>query len=367
MRTSMWAMGLSAVMVGCDGGLDDAVVKTAVQQHFNQANAPGRTGLLIKGRSGVVWWQASMFDKSCLEQKDLAFNDSPASRPANARAVARISPTYKSQWGITAATPTGYCIDLGSDPTIEIGEVVWSADRYRVDTTITMKSPTPWFECLERGARQRVVEVLVDNDAPVVQTDLSLFQGDCPHPLPASEPRRAGREPVAAAPGAPTPGDIKKLAEAFDEALASNNHLAARDMVSCYNLFEEPAYEACAVSEIIAHGSVKAGDADPWLEYAVTDFDSFSKPTRDRENPSMYHVTMKHRRSNKVRSFTVQWVSGDWKLVGIVGVKAEGLTTARILNDLYDRTQRDIFARRLAGEKIDEKGEPLPGFEQPEE
>ncbi len=363
MRTMILAM----MVAGCDGGLDEAEVKAAVQQHFDQANAPGRTGLLIKGRSGVVWWQASMFDKGCLEKKDLAFNDDPASRPSNARAVARISPTYAAQWGITAATPTGYCIDLGSDPTIAVGEVVWSADRYRVDTTITMKTPTPWFECLESGARMRVVEVLVENDAPSVQTDLALFQGDCPHPLPASEARRSGREPVAAAPGAPTAGDIKKLAAAFDEALGSNEHLAARDMVSCYNLFEENPYEACAVSEIIAHGSVKAGDADPWLEYAVTDFESFSRPTRDRENPSMYHVSMKHRRSKKLRSFTVQWVGGDWKLVGVVGVKAEGLTTARILNDLHDREKRDIFSRRVAGEKIDEKGEPLPGFEPKDE
>jgi len=357
----MMIMGM--MVTACDGGLDETEVKAAVQQHFDQANAQGRTGLLIKGRSGVVWWQASMFDKGCLEKKDLAFNDEPSSRPSNAKAVARISPTYGAQWGITAATPTGYCIDLGSDPTIAIGDVVWSADRYRVNTTITMKTPTPWFECLESGARQRVVEVVVENELPSVQTDLSLFQGDCPHPLPVSEARRSGREPVAAAPGAPTGGDIKKLAAAFDDALASNDHLAARDMVSCYNLFEETPYEACAVSEIIAHGSVKAGDADPWLEYAVTDFEGFSRPTRDRENPSMFHVSMKHRRSKKLRSFTVQWAGGDWKLVGVVGVKAEGLTTARILNDLHDREKRDIFSRRAAGEKIDEKGEPLPGFE----
>jgi hypothetical protein len=354
-------------LTGCDGGLDEAEVKAAVQQTFDDANAPGRTGLLIKGRSGVVWWQASMFDKSCLEEKDLAFNDDPASRPSNAKAVARISPTYANQWGITAATPTGYCIDLGTDPSISLGEVVWSADRYRVDTTLSMKTPTPWFECLERGAKVRVVEVLVENDAPVVQTDLGLFQGDCPHPIPASETRRAEREPAAAAPGAPTSGDIKSLAEAFDSALASNDHTTARDLVSCYNLFEENMYQACAISEIIAHGSVKAGDADPWLEYAVTDFDSFSRPSKDRENPSMYHVTMKHRRSNKTRGLTVQWVSGGWKLVGVVGSKAEGLTTARILSDLHDREKHDIFTRRLAGEKIDEKGEPLPGFEPTEE
>ncbi|MFT5686306.1 MAG: hypothetical protein ACI8RZ_007262 [Myxococcota bacterium] len=359
MRTVILAM----MVAGCDGGLDEAEVKAAVQQHFEQANPPGRTGLLIKGRSGVVWWQASMFEKSCLEQKNLAFNDDPGSRPSNAKATARISPTYVNQWAITAATPTGYCIDLGTDPAVEVGDVVWSADRYRVTATISMKTPTPWFECLESGAKQRVVEVLVENDAPVIETDLSLFQGDCPHPLPTSQARRSSREPVAAAPSAPTAGDIKKLADAFDAALASNGHLAARDMVSCYNLFEDAPYEACAVSEIIAHGSVKAGDADPWLEYAVTDFESFSRPTRDRENPSMYHVSMKHRRSNKLRSFTVQWAEGDWKLVGVVGVKAEGLTTARILNDFHDRDKRDIFARRVAGEKIDEKGEPLPGFE----
>ena len=363
----MRAMILAMVLVGCDGGLDEAEVKAAVQTHFDAANAPGRTGLLIKGRSGVVWWQASMFEKSCLEQKDLAFNDDPASRPSNAKATARISPTYKSQWGITAATPTGYCIDLGADPTISIGEVVWSADRYRVDTTITMKSPTPWFECLETGARQRVVEVLVENDAPAVQTDLSLFQGDCPNPVPVSTARQSGREPAQAAPGAPSPDAIRELAAIFDQALADNDHTTARDMVACYNLFEDEPYEACSISEIIGHGSVKNGDADPWLEYAVTDFEGFSRPVQDRDKPFLFHVTLKHRRSKKTRSFTVQWAGRQLKLVGIVGAKAEGLTTARILTDLHDRDKKDIFLRRLAGEELDDKGNSLNPGAEPEE
>ena len=350
------------LLAGCDGGLEDEEVAAAVQQAFDAANPPGRTGLLMKGRSGVVWWEAGMFEKSCLEQKDLAFNDDPASRPASAKGRARISPTYDNQWGITAVTDTGYCIDLGADPQLQIGEVVWSADRYRVDTTITMKTATPWFSCLERAARQRVVEVTVDNDLPVVQTDLSLFQGDCPVPVPASQARKPRREPTRDAPIAPTASDIRKLAAAFDAALDDHNAEAARALVSCYNLFEEEPYGACSLAEIIPHGSVKGGDADPWLEYAATDFEGFGRPIKDRDNGSIYHVPFTHKRTGKRKSLSVQWVDGQWKLLGVVSVKSAGLTRARIVNDLHDRSKRDIFSRRLAGEQIDEKGEPLsPG------
>ena len=96
MRT-MWLMaaGLGLSLAGCDGGggLSDEEVLTAVRAKFDEANQPGRTGLLMKGRTGVVWWQASMFDKRCIEEKDLAFNDDPLSRPAGSQTIARISPT----------------------------------------------------------------------------------------------------------------------------------------------------------------------------------------------------------------------------------------------------------------------------------
>lgn len=346
--------------MACSGGLSDEEVHDAVQQAFQAANPAGRTGLLMRGRAGVVWWEASMFDKSCLEKNNLAFNDDPASRPANARGIARISPTYANQWGVVAATPSGYCLDLGTDPRVTLGEVVWSADRYRVDATYTMADPTPWFTCLESAARQRVIEVTLDGAGqPVIETPLSLFQEDCPAPIPVSVPRSGRPTPRIAAPKAPTLSEVQKLAQAFDDALARADAVAARDMVACYNLYEKPAYDACALSEVLGHGAIQTQEANPWLEYAAVDFDVFKKPRKDKDSPGMYHLMFPHRRTGETRSISVQWVDGRWKLVGIVGQKAAGLTTARIVSDLYDRKKRDIFRRRLDGEELDHRGEPL--------
>lgn len=355
------AVGLwSTLLLGaCDSGPSDEEITAAVEAAFDSANPQGRTGLLIKGRDGVVWWQAGAFTNKCLEENDLAFNDDPTSRPANAQGLARISPTYKNQWTITAATDTGYCIDLGADPKIEVKDISKDIDGYRVVTAYSMGTPTKWFECLRSDYRDRLVEVGVDAEGqPVVNTDLSLFQGDCPHPLPPASPRKAGTEPTAAAPSAPTAAQLQSLAAAFDEALASRNGEAAAAMVSCYNLYEEKPYGACAVSEIIPHGSMKDSEANPWMEYAIKDFTAFSKTTRDRENPSIYHVPFKHKRSGETRSISVQWAGGEWKLLGVVSRKSAGLTVARIVNDLHDREKRDIFGRRVAGEDIDDSGQP---------
>lgn len=352
-------VGLMGLLLGCDSGPSDEEITAAVEGAFAAANPAGRTGLLMKGRDGVVWWQAGAFTNKCLEQNDLAFNDDPNSRPPGAQGIPRISPTYKNQWTITAATDTGYCIDLGADPKVSVGEVTKDVDGYRVVATYSMGSPTKWFECLRSDYRDRVVTVRVGEDGqPIVDTDMGLFQGDCPRPIPASAPRKPGSEPTAAPPSPPTAQQLQKLAAEFDAALAGRDGQGARDLVSCYNLYEQKAYGACALSEVIPHGSVTAGEGNPWLEYAAKDFTVFERATRDRENPSIYHVPFKHRRSGETRSISVQWVGGQWKLLGIVSRKAAGLTVARILNDLHDREKRDIFSRRLAGEDIDDQGQP---------
>ena len=368
-RTVAAAAGLIGVMLvgaGCDGGgggLSDEEVLTAVRAKFDAANEAGRTGLLMKGRTGVVWWEAGMFDKACIEQKDLAFNDDPISRPAGSKSIARISPTYINQWGIVASTPTGYCLDLGADPKMEFtSEPEWALDRYKVDVKISMGTPTPWFECLEQGAKERTVEITVDEASgqPSVETALDLFQGDCPHPVPVSAPRKSRTEPVQPAPQAPSAAEVKALAEKFDAALAEGDAAAALKLLSCYNLFEEKQYGNCSTAEVIAHGSVKEGQTNPWLEYALTDFGELSgRPQKDREKDNMFHIPFKHKRNGNTRSISVQWVSGEWKLVGIVSQKAEGITVARIVNDLHDREKRDIFRRRMEGEEIDYRGEPI--------
>lgn len=349
-----------AFLAACSSGPADEEIAAAVESAFSSANPSGRTGLLMKGRTGVVWWQTGAFTPACLENNDLAFNDDPTTRPASARGAARISPTYQKQWGVTAATDTGYCIDLGSDPQISVGDVSPSGEGYRVVATITMAQPTKWFECLRSDLRDRVVEISVDAEGmPVVDTDMSLLQGDCPANIPASAARAAKPMPTAEAPSAPTAAQLQQLAADFDAALASRDGQKARDLIACYNLFEaSPYYDACALSEIIPHGSVVADEANPWLEYAIKDFTELQQASQDRDIPNMYHVTFRHRRSGDRKSISVQWVDGEWKLVGIVSRKSPGLTVARILNDLHDRDKRDIFRRRMAGEDIDETGQP---------
>jgi hypothetical protein len=345
------------LLAGCDSGPPDEEIVAAVEGAFAAANPPGRTGTLMKGRDGVVWWQTSAFDGACLEKNDLAFNDDPTSRPANAQGIPRISPTHLNQWAITAATDTGYCIDLGADPAVSVGEVTKSGEGYRVVATVSMATPTKWFECLRSDHRDRVVQIAVDEaGAPVVETDMSLLQGDCPHPIPASKPRTSRPEPTTAAPAPPTASQIQALAAEFDAALAGRDGAAARALVSCYNLYEPKPYGACALIEVIAHGSVTADEANPWLEYAARDFSVLTAATRDKLNPSIYHVPFKHRRSGDTRSISVQWADGRWKLLGVVSRRSAKLTAARILNDLHRRDKRDILARRLAGEQIDEAG-----------
>ena len=51
------------------------------------------------------------------------------------------------------------------------------------------------------------------------------------------------------------------------------------------------------------------------------------------------------------------------ELVGIIHKKGHDLSTVRFLNDLHEPAKAKILERRIAGEKIDDKGEWLPGFD----
>ena len=51
-----------------------------------------------------------------------------------------------------------------------------------------------------------------------------------------------------------------------------------------------------------------------------------------------------------------------------MSVIGAGITPVRLMNDLHQKDARDIFERRLAGEKINVKGQPLdPNAEKEEE
>lgn len=355
---------VSLILVACGGppsSLDESAARKAVESAFAAANPAGRTGMELKGKS--VWLQGPWFDASCLESKDLAFNEKPG---GNGGGAAKISPTFQNQRWITASTPKGYCVVLGESPTLSLTEAKWEGGAWRMKGTVGIGAPSPWFECIseQHKAREFIVKPGVgEGAAPVIEGDLDLRQGDCPSPLPGGEERGPTGPAPAEAHAAPSIDEVRALIAAFDQALVDGKLVEARAMTACYNLAEEPpVYGACSVGELVAHGptflaEARPQDGTPWLEYAATGPDGFTRVVKDGRHPSMAHALVKHKRTGKDRSVSVVWADGGWKLVGVVFRKAEALTTARYLNDLHDSKKRDIFERRFVkGEKIDDQG-----------
>lgn len=372
----MPALPLMLLILACGPAvtISEEEARAVLEPALAAGTPAGRTGVLLKGKA--VWLQAPWFDKACLEQNDLAFNDDPASRPATGGGVPRISPTFKNQRFLTASTPTGYCVVLGDGLKAEIkaAEFDWGTqDRWRFTVAWTMAQPSPWFNCLDASVRERVVVVRQGEDgSAVLDGDAVLASGDCPHPLPEGEDRAASPRPTKAAPKAPSRDDVVAALKAFDDALWEGDFLAARRAMSCYNLFQDEKYGNCSVGELISTGPVSRGDprlqdGTPWLEYIQDGYDGFTRIVADRKDRSLYHVVYKHKRTGKDRSLSVQYVDGGWKVVGVVGRQAEAITTARVINDLHDSRRRDIFERRVAGEKIDEEGNSLVPEEPPAE
>lgn len=358
------------VMGGCgpDSIFPETEARAALEPALAAATPSGRTGMLLKGKA--VWLEAPMFDAACLESKNLAFNDDPDRRPANARGIARISPTYLNQRFLTASTADGYCVYMGEGLSTEIKSATWDKvekDRWHFKVAYTMAASTPWFDCLAPEWKEREIVVRkgeVPGATPTIEGTLALAEGTCPHPAPGGELRDARARPTAPPPRAPSRDDVLAAIKAWDDALWAGDFVAARDALSCYNLFEEAKVGTCSVGEVVAAGPVPRGeprmqDGTPWLEYVQDDYAAFERIVADRKDKTLFHATYAHKRTGKERSISVQYVDGGWKLVGIVGKQLETLTTARILNDLHDSKRRDIFERRLAGEKIDEEGNSL--------
>ena len=339
--------------------------KQAVQSAFASANPPGRTGMELGGKA--VWLSAYGFDNTCLEQKDLAFNDDPRKRHDSTQDVMRISPTYAAQRFITASTSAGYCLYVGDDPQLEITEIEPETDTWHVTAKLGLAKSTPWFDCLDVRFTTRFLDVIDPGDRSAAVRDpaeLALFQGKCPSPMPGGEERpKAHARPTVKPPAPPTMADVQSVVKAFDDALYAHDFQKALSYVSCANLVEEaPFFGACSVGELVAvgphpRGQERAEDGTPWLEFAVASFSDFQRVVPERRDPTLYHVTLTHKRTGRDRSFAVQWDQGKWKLLGVVDSKAEGLTFARFLYDLHDPSRMATFDRRLKGEKLDEKGQ----------
>lgn len=344
------------------GSSDEEMGKLVVDA-FSAANPPGTVGAELGGKG--VWYSAIFLDPDCLTSRDLAHADDPSLRPTSAAGIPRMSPRYETQNWITYSTPKGWCLYLGENPKINVEGVRKIGNYYEVDTVVSVENPSPYWTCMTDGFIHRVVEVRKGADAKyAVNSPVDLHQGGCPVPLPGGFERKPSTRPSIAPPHAPAPAHVEQLISAFDKALFQRQFEAALALVSCVNLFEKSPWGSCSVGELVALGpSIERATGPehgvPWLEGAISAASDLGEIRRDSADPTLYHVTVVHQRTKRPRTLAVQWVDGQWKLLGVVGQKGEGLTSMRFLYDLDQRDRREVFERRLAGEQVDELGNPL--------
>lgn len=356
---TLFAPPLVVLLGGCGAApMDSEPAKMAVMKAFSDANPPGRAGLLLKGHH--IWLEAPYFVPSCIEEKGLAFNDDPRQRPS--ATGQRITPTYDAQRYLLKNTDQGYCLLLGVDPTITLGEASYGQDRWRIDATLSVKDPSPWFACIDPRYTKFQVEVVYDKaGVATVATPLDFMRGDCPANM-VGDVERVGKASVGDK-GAPAPSkaEVVTLVRAFDAALESSDQAGALALSSCVNLFASPPWGACTLSELLTVGpsfaaKMAPGHGTPWLEYGLGSPEDIDQIVKDADLPGVFHVRFHHKRSDRTRSFSVQRVGGEWRMLGVVERKAAGLTSARYLLDLHDKDRRAILVRRLAGEDLDAEG-----------
>ena len=161
--------------------------------------------------------------------------------------------------------------------------------------------------------------------------------------------------------------------ERLDTALREHDHAGVLASIACYNLFESKPFGACAASELLDvgpmnDGTPRAQDGTPWTMNVFQDTQAATKVTLDRDNRSLAHAEVKAASGRqKARTVSLQWVDGEWLVVGVVQRKSEGLTRVEFVNDLDRKEKREIFDRRLGGEEIGADGHPLDPFAKPEE
>lgn len=311
-------------------------------------------------------------------------DDPRHSSAANKGSTRRISPNYSAQNVWTNRTEKGWCIFLGNDLKMDITQVNFTADAWVVDYQFSMGGAGGWWDCVDEKKKAGYVRVLEADDGSLTLDEggedlLSLHQGDCPSPLPAVELERTGaKRPTKKPPQAPSKADALAAAKRLDDALFEGDFVAARDAVSCYNLYEKEPYGACAPSEFLNLGPLPRGgaprmsDGPPWSINTFKSLDALGKPFRDSKDATMYHVEVKPAKGKaKRRTMAIQWADDEWKVVGVLGRLSEGLATVQIVYDLDRSDKRDIFERRMKGEQIGEDGTPLDagvryGYVEPE-
>lgn len=365
-----------ASLAACDavttGGGEEA--EALVRAAFDATVKPGPFGTEAHGKG--VWFRAPAISTGCLMQKDWGFRDDPGHSP-NSDGSPRMSPVFGAQNAWTHATEKGYCIYLGDDLSMEVKGSTKLMDIWSVDVVYSMGRPGGWWECVDPKVKERGIRVVTNAAGELeIDGDAVLYQGGCPAPLPLGMERKPQKPPKGKT-KSPTRAEVIAAAKRLDDALYDQDYPAALDAVSCYNLYAEKPYGACAVSELISVGPIPRGevrmqDGTPWTMNVFRSLDEIGKITPDRVDKTMFHVQVKEAKGkHKARTIAVQKVDDAWKVVGVVNALGEGLTSLRFVYDLDRKEKREIFDRRLAGEKIADDGTSLDpniryGYAKPE-
>jgi len=154
----------------------------------------------------------------------------------------------------------------------------------------------------------------------------------------------------------------------MDKALADRDLDGALELTQCYNLVlldpdlptgdeewmpvvEQDVVGACIPSDLLDTGpSFEKADNEwliPWLEFHIDSASDVGKIYVERgdKSRSFYHVELAgtepgsdvpdfgRRKGNK--AITVQFVEGEWKLVGLIETDSSGITPVRYVNDLH--------------------------------
>ena len=356
-------MFLLSLLLACGSKMDESAVKETVEKAFLESNPTnGHYGWEILGKG--QWFSGKGFDMDCLMENELAY--------VNYDKIGQITPSYAAQHSITDASKKGYCIDMGHSISYKIDKMEPASDMGTLDVQMVtisfeFQDAAPWVSCLVDEVMTRLIRVENKNGVPqIINKDLDklTFQTDngCSNPVPALVERKATPRPTAAPTAAPEIPTVVELAKAFDDALFAGDYAKAYGMLSCVNLYEENVWGTCTPSDLLPVGPSTHGDEKmepPWLEYTQYNFDAVKKIVKDKQDPTIYHVQMPHRKNNSTRSFSVQWAEGRWKLLGVVSIMGAGLTPIRLMNDFHDKQYRDAFEKRLAGEEVDYKGKLL--------
>jgi hypothetical protein len=360
------ALPLLFVLAACDGATGrDAEVQTFVEQAFATARPSGAVGTEVQGKG--VWYRTPVFDGQCLQTKELGIRDQGRGGGAAGEGI-RISPRYGHQNDWVLNTDKGFCVYLGESLSMTVKNVTKVGDDWVVDVNYAMGIPGDWWQCIAPDQRDAMVRVKAGADgALVLDSDVGLARGGCPQPLPSDgRTRTATKRPMGKPPKPPTVADARSAMKRLDDALFSGDHTAALAATSCYNLYEEKPYGACSVGEIINVGPIPRGemqmkDGPPWTMNAFKSVDDIGPIVKDKDDPTMFHVRVAEARGKKRkdRHATLQWADGEYKIVGVVQRLAEGLTSIEYINDLDRKDKRDIFDRRVKGERIGPDGEPV--------